>query len=130
MYYDRKAKHLPKYQTEDSVWLNARHFSTTRPSKKLDQKLVESYKILDEDGNIAYKLDLPPFLTVHPVFHVSVLEPFQDGHPGHIQETPTATTVEGEEQYEPERVVDSRIHDGKPQVLINGQASPTTTTSG
>ncbi|XP_070004550.1 uncharacterized protein [Nicotiana sylvestris] len=41
---------------------------------KLSSRYVEPYKIIQRIGQVAYKLELPPEMSlVHPVFHVSML---------------------------------------------------------
>jgi hypothetical protein len=83
---------------------------TTRPSSKLDYKLIGPYPILERVGSKAYKLDLPPSVKIHPVLHLSLLEPTTTNSPipGHIQPPPPAIIVNGQEEWEIEEIMDSR----------------------
>jgi len=74
-YYDRKAIDQPDLKAGDQVMLNAKNIHTKRPSKKLSPKLYGLFKILEKRGNRAFKLELSPRWKIHPVFHVSLLEP-------------------------------------------------------
>jgi hypothetical protein len=56
----------------DSVWLSIRNLKTDRPSKKLDYKMISSFKINKAFGNV-YTLDLPAHMKIHLTFHVSLL---------------------------------------------------------
>ena len=55
---------------------NAKNFKTLRPSKKLDHKMRGKFKIKTLIGLHAYELELPLNVGKHPVFHVSMLEPY------------------------------------------------------
>jgi len=57
-YYDRKAKQQPDFKVGDLVMLNAKNMRTKRPSKKPAPKLYGPFKILDQKGELAYKLKI------------------------------------------------------------------------
>jgi hypothetical protein len=67
----------------------------------LDYKLIGPYTILEKVGSRAYKLDLPPSIQLHPVFHTSLLElaePNSEPIPGHIQPLPLPVIIDNEEE--------------------------------
>jgi hypothetical protein len=88
------------------VWLNAKDYPTSRPSAKLDHKLLGPFKILEKISDLVYRLDLPPTMEINNSFHVSRLEPFKEGHPGQPQQEMPPIIVEGERVYIPEKILD------------------------
>jgi hypothetical protein len=83
------------------------------PSNKLDYRLISLYTILEWIRSRAYKLDLPSGVRIHPVFHISLLEPAQPRNEpilGHIQPPPPPIIIDDEEEWEVEEIVDSRYH--------------------
>jgi hypothetical protein len=68
----------------------------------------------------AMRLELPKELRmVHPVFHVSLLEPHTSSDiPGRTQSPPPAVEIEDEEEWEVEEVLDSRVRRKKLQYLV------------
>ena len=74
-YYDAKHKRV-EYQVGDKVWLLSQNIHTERPNKKLDWKRFGPYPIIERIGTQAYKLQIPPSMKFHPVFHISLLERF------------------------------------------------------
>lgn len=75
--------------------------------------MLGPFKIIAETKSpLAFVLDLPPSMSLlHPVFHVSLLEPVKPGHTQQPQDPPPIIEVEGEQEYTIDRILDSRIAD-------------------
>jgi hypothetical protein len=77
--------------------LSTTNIRQLRPSKKLADRYLGLFEVVAVIGTHgqAYKLRLPPTYRIHPVFHVSVLEPY---HPRRnaSEETPAPIDIEGE----------------------------------
>ena len=59
-------------------------------------------------------------MKVHPVFHVSLLTPYQANTlPGRVQPPPPPIIVEGFEEFEVQEILDSRIHYNKLQYFVD-----------
>jgi hypothetical protein len=105
----------------DKIWLSRRNIRTTRPSQKLDVKRLGPFPIEEVvgTGQLAYRLRLPSQLRIHPVFHVSLLEPYRENQlPGRRQEPAPPVEVEGELEYEVKEVLDSKMSRGKLKYLV------------
>ena len=72
---NRKRSPAPVFKPGDQVWLFTRHIRTTRPSRKIDWQKLGRFTIRRRVGTHAYELVLPDTMRIHPVFHVSLLEP-------------------------------------------------------
>jgi hypothetical protein len=56
-------------------YLNLKHSETSR---KLLPKWIGPFEVVQVVGPVAYKLKMNPGWCVHPVFHVSLLEPYRE----------------------------------------------------
>ena len=120
--YDRHTKEPPTFEVGDKVWLNRKNIRTTRPSQKLDCKRMGPFPILEVVGESksAYKLELPPQMRIHPVFHVSLLDTHRPNTiPERTQPPPPPEEVLGELEYEVERILDSRWKRGRRLYLVD-----------
>ena len=100
----------PKIEVGDLVMLNAKNIRTKRPSKKLSPKLYGPFKVLETKGNRAYKLEISPRWRIHPVFHVSLLEPYRTSNRPNREQPPLEPEdIEGDLEWEIERIVKSEI---------------------
>ena len=77
--------------------------------EKLDHRMFGPFVVKRKVGSRAYKLELPAHWTVHPVFHVSLLERYREDPIGHpAKEIPVPDIVEEQPSYVVAEVVDSR----------------------
>jgi len=101
----------PDFQVGGSVFVKSQYFWTTQPSKKLSKKYLGPYKIIAQPSPQSFMLRLPDTMrAVHPVFHVSMLEP---STPNAFQQCseppPIPVIINGEPKYEISKIVDSKI---------------------
>ena len=78
-------------------------------------------------SSTAYKLDLPIGMRIHPVFHVSLLKPYQVSPNEFLRPTPPPAVVlpnTEQEEYEVETILDKRILRKKLQYLIKWLGYP------
>jgi hypothetical protein len=121
-YHNTHVKEAPSFAVGDLVWLSRKNITTTRPSSKLDYKRLGPYKILEVVGEskMVFKLDLSPWMKIHPVFHASLLDPYNTNTiPGCTQLPPPAVTVEDTLEYEVKEILDSQVRNSKLEYLVD-----------
>jgi hypothetical protein len=102
------------FEVGDWVFLRLqlyKHMSLKQDKKdnKLSPKYYGPYKVLQNIGTMAYKLELPTSSRVHPVFHVSCLKKVI-GDKISVQTIFPELDEEGKMILEPEAITDTRIH--------------------
>ena len=92
--------------TEDLRW-------SSRVSRKLTPRFIGPFAIKRVLPNgVAYELELPSSLPVHPVFHVSKLRPLlTDNEPARQQQPlrPPPVEIDEQEEWEVEAILDKRM---------------------
>jgi transposase InsO family protein len=78
-YYDKHSQPSPKYKLGDLVMLNGKNLKVKRATRKFAPIMHGPFKInrILQNNNRAVGLALPNTWHIHPVFHVSLLEPFK-----------------------------------------------------
>jgi hypothetical protein len=79
-----------------------------KKDNKLSPKYYGPYKVLQNIGTMAYKLELPAYSRVHPVFHVSCLKKVI-GNKILVQTILPELDEEGKIILEPKAITDTRI---------------------
>jgi hypothetical protein len=108
---DRRRTPAPDFQIGDKAFVKAENISTTRPSKKLAEKYLGPFEIIAKHGKVSYTLRLPTSMhAIHPVFHVSMLEPSTPNDiPNRTQSPPPPVEISGEPEYEISEILDSKL---------------------
>ena len=107
---NRRRRQAPTLLPGAKVWLLRRHIQTIRPSSKLDVRRLGPFSVIGPVGTSSYRLDLPRGMQIHPVFHVSLLEPHvANTFPGRIQPHPHPIQVDGFPEFEVREILDSKI---------------------
>jgi len=107
------AKRTPAldFKVGDQVYMKAKYFRSTRPSKKLSEKNLGPYTIIAQVGSLSFRLHLPDSMhAIHPVFHVSQLKPaIPNTIPDRIQPPLPLVKVDGEPEFEISEILDSKV---------------------
>src|SRR5467141_3057571 len=108
---DSRRLPAPEFNIGNHAFVKAQFFRTTRPSKKLSDKFLGPYEILARPGTHSVMLRLLDSLrAVHPVFHVSMLEPATPNPiPDRIQPPPLLITVNDEPEFKISEILDTKI---------------------
>ena len=93
-----------------------------RPSRKLDVRRLGPFRILKTVGEskLAFRLELPPQMRIHPVFHIRLLEPYHANTiEGRTQLPPQPEIIDREPEYEVREILDSRIVRGELEYYVD-----------
>ena len=107
--WERRKRNPPVFQDGDQVWLDGRNIKMYHPTAKLAPKRHGPFNVTRVLSPITYELSLPTQWKLHPVFHVDLLTPYKETEfHGANYDKPPPDLVDGEEEYEVERIVTSR----------------------
>ncbi|RVW76146.1 Transposon Ty3-I Gag-Pol polyprotein [Vitis vinifera] len=103
---DKKRRHT-EYKVGDMVLVKLllQQFKSLRPVHKgLVRRYEGPFPILGKVDKVSYKVELPPRLKIHPVFHVSYLKPYHedkdDPSRGLSKRAPTAVVTSYDKEVE------------------------------
>ncbi|SJK99918.1 uncharacterized protein ARMOST_03229 [Armillaria ostoyae] len=123
--YDKHKHPSKEYHTGDLVWLDATNLHLPCLKKKLDDKRVRLFKVLEKTGASVYKLKLPPHWKIHSRFNEKLLTPYTPpSFPNQEQPPPLPPDlIDGKEQWEVKEVLDSKtrkVHgkQGQPSTMV------------
>jgi hypothetical protein len=129
--YANEHRRFLTFKEGDQVLLSMKNtnmpIDRNRPTKKLTPRFAGPYTVTQVISSTAYKLDLPSNMKIHPVFHVSLLKPYQAAPNEFHRPTPPPAIVLPDtehEEYEVETILDKRILRKKPQYLIKWLGYP------
>jgi hypothetical protein len=98
-----------EYQIKNQIWLSIKNIQIDRLSKKLNHKMLESFKILKKKKN-SYKLDLSNEMNIHSVFHISLLRKnFQNLLLEQFISSSSSLVIDDEQKFDVKDIIDSRL---------------------
>ena len=105
-YADKKRAEV-QYAVGELVMLSTVNLSMKlQGTSKFLPRFIGPFKIIERIGAVAYRLELPPVLKIHNVFHVSLLKRYKPG--GRKAPPPLPTLVDGVPEYEVESITKHR----------------------
>jgi Chromo (CHRromatin Organisation MOdifier) domain len=109
-YADRHRRN-EKYEVGDEVMLSTKNLPAFRD--KLSDLYTGPFRVISVKGDVNVELELPPSMKkIHPVFHIDKVKRYVRSAvewPGREQEDrPPPVMVEGEEEYEIEKIIGKR----------------------
>jgi hypothetical protein len=108
-YVNRHRISTSEYQMKDQIWLCIKNIQIDRSFKKLDHKMIKSFKILKKRDS-SYKLDLSNEMNIHSIFHISLLrKDFQNLISNQIIFSSSLIIIDNEKKYDVEDIIDSRL---------------------
>ena len=117
LFTDRKRIEGPILKEGDKAYLLRQNIKTMRPSNKLDHTKLGPFRVKKVKGDVNYELDLPKKMRIHPVFHISLLEPANTDTP--VQTNPLGINPEFQtEEFEVKRIITKRQNRNRIKYLI------------
>ncbi len=108
-----KKRRLIDFDKGDMVYVKTKDWNMHRPSRKLSEQNAGPFEILEKRGN-AFVLQLPDSIKVHPVFNAEKLrKAAMDPLEGQENEEPPPIEVDGEHEWEVEKILGVRIVRGR-----------------
>ena len=118
----------PQLQAGDKIWLYMAHCQLCNSSAKLELRFQGSFYISQQ---VTHRLDLPPHLQVHLVFHVSQLKSAMVNPCPGCQAPPVLPVQwQGHEEFMVAKILDSKWLYGRVHYLVVGKATAHRTTAG
>jgi len=111
-------RHKP-YKVDDQVWLEGTNLKMPYETAKLSPKWYRPFRVAAKISNTSYQIDLPPTWKIHPVFHATLLTPYKETEihgPNFLE--PPPDIIEGEPEWEVEKILAERKYRNRRQYLI------------
>jgi len=88
-------------------------------TEKLMERFVGPYKVKKIVSTNTVGLELPSTIKIHPVINVSRIHRYVGQVEGQRKEQPAPVIIEGEEEWEVERILNKRQVRGKDKYLVH-----------
>ena len=86
--------------------------------EKLTERFVGPYKVKGIVSSNAIELELPKSIKIYPVVNISRVQLYKPQVEGQKKTLPKPVIIEGEEEFEVEKILNKRIVQGKDKFLV------------
>ena len=120
-YVDRKRAEVDEYKVGDLVILSTKDLKYQmmgRRTEKLTERFVGPYKIKKIISSNTVELELSSIVKIHPVVNISRIQRYVGQVEGQRKEQPAPVVIEGEEEWEVERILNKQWIKGKDKYLV------------
>ena len=107
-YVDRKRGNVNEYKVGELVMLSTKDLKyqmVGRRTKKLTERFVGPYRIKKIVSSNTVDLELPSMIKIHLVVNISRIRRYIGQVEGQRKEQPALVVIEGEEEWEVERIL-------------------------
>jgi hypothetical protein len=109
IYANRHRIFASDYQIEDQIWLFIKNIQIDRSFRKLDHKMLESFKILKKRNN-SYKFELSIEMNIYSVLHISLLrKDLENFLSRQIISSSSLVVIDDEEKFDVKNIIDLRL---------------------
>src|SRR5258706_12374973 len=110
-YVNQDCLEPPLFHVRDCTYVHTNHIRTNRTLHKLAEKKIGPFSIIAQPSTMSFTLCLPSTICIHPVFHVSQLEPkFPNTFNNHNQPPPPPLIVNGNPEYLIKRIINLKYN--------------------
>jgi len=89
-----------------------------RHTEKFTEHFVGPYRVKAIISSNAVELELPSTIRIHPIVNVSRIQRYKSQVEGQRKETPQQVVIEGEEEWEVEKIMNKRKVRGRDKYLV------------
>jgi len=107
-YADRKRAEVDDYKVGDLVLLSTKDLKyqmVGRRTEKLTERFVGPYKVKKIVSSNMIELELPSTVRIHPIVNINRIRRYVGQVEGQRKEQPAPVIIEGEEEWEVERIL-------------------------
>jgi len=118
---DRKRGKGEEYKVGDLVLLSTKDLKWQmkgKRSEKLTEHFVGPYKVKGIISSNTIELELPKSIKIHPVVNISRVQLYKPQVEGQKKTPPKPVIIEGEEEFEVEKILNKRMVWGKDKFLV------------
>ena len=125
--YDKHHRDV-QFSIGDQVLLSTKNLNLASlvltPSRKFLPRFVGPFEITSIISSVAYRLNLPHTMKIHPTFHISLLKPYINSDKFLRPQPPPPEIIDNTEEFEVERIIGERKRYNHVEYLIKWKGYP------